>query len=106
MFEFLLVICTVIYWALLLYFFSLIARFVLDWVRVIRRDWRPQGALLVIAEVVFTITDPPLKLFRRIIPPLRMGAIAFDFAWSITLLLTLITMSVVRAIPYWFAAVS
>ena len=59
------------------------ARFVLDWVRVLVRGWRPRGVVLVLAEIVFSITDPPLRLLRRIIPPLRIGPVAIDFAWLI-----------------------
>jgi len=73
--------------AVILYIVLLWARFVLDWVRVLNRNWRPRGVVLVLAELVYTLTDPPLKLFRRIIPPLRVGAIAIDFAWLITMML-------------------
>jgi len=59
------------------------ARFVLDWVRVLVRGWRPRGLVLVLAEIVFSITDPPLRLLRRIIPPVRIGPVAIDFAWLI-----------------------
>jgi YggT family protein len=88
------VIATVVYFALLLYFFLMWGRFVLDLVRTVRRDWRPEGAVLVLAEVAFTLTDPPIRFFRRIIPPLRLGAVALDFGWSITMLLVIISLSV------------
>jgi len=88
------IIATVVYFALLLYFFLMWGRFILDLVRTVRRDWRPSGALLVLAEVTYTVTDPPIRFFRRIIPPLRVGAIALDFGWSITMLLVIIAMSV------------
>lgn len=61
------------------------ARFVFDWVRVLARDWRPHGFLLVLAEIVYTATDPPIRLLRRIIPPLRLGPVAIDFAWLIVM---------------------
>ncbi len=88
------IIATVVYFALLLYFFLMWGRFILDLVRTVRRDWRPSGALLVLAEVTFTVTDPPIKFFRRIIPPLRVGAIALDFGWSIVMLIVIIALSV------------
>ena len=88
------IIATVVYYALLLYFFLMWGRFVLDLVRTVRRDWRPTGALLVVAEVAFTVTDPPIRFFRRIIPPLRLGAVALDFGWSITMLIVIIGLSV------------
>ena len=80
--------------ALLLYVFVLLARRVLDGSPVVNREWRPRGAGLVAAEIVFTITDPPIKLFRRFIPPLRVGAIAIDFGFALTMLLCFILLSV------------
>ncbi|GAA2238241.1 YggT family protein [Herbiconiux moechotypicola] len=88
------IVATVVYFALLLYFFLMWGRFVLDLVRTVRRDWRPTGALLVLAEVTYTVTDPPIRFFRRIIPPLRLGAVALDFGWSIVMLIVIIAMSV------------
>ncbi|MBF4573402.1 YggT family protein [Herbiconiux sp. VKM Ac-1786] len=69
-------------------------RFILDLVRTVRRDWRPTGALLVVAEVAYTVTDPPIRFFRRIIPPLRVGPVALDFGWSIVMLIVIIGLSV------------
>lgn len=66
------------------------ARFILDWVRVVNPRFEPKRPLLVLFELVYTITDPPIKLVRRFIPPLRLGAIAIDFGWMITLLACLL----------------
>ena len=74
------------------------ARFILDWVRLLARRWRPRGVALVLAEASYTVTDPPIRLVRRVVPPLRIGGAALDFAWSIVLLACLILMAVVRAI--------
>ncbi|NYE20637.1 YggT family protein [Microbacterium immunditiarum] len=83
---------------LLIYVLILLVRLVLDWIPFFNREWRPKGAGLVVAEVVYTITDPPIKLFRRFIPPLRVGSVAIDFAFALTLLLCFILLSVTRAI--------
>ena len=88
------ILATVAYFALLLYFFVMWGRFILDLVRSFQRGWRPQGAVLVLAEVTYTVTDPPIKFFRRVIPPLRVGPVAFDFGWSIVMLLVIILLSV------------
>ena len=48
-------------------------RFVVDWVQVFARSWSPRGVLLVGLEVVYSVTDPPIKALRRVIPPLRIG---------------------------------
>ncbi|WP_062072724.1 YggT family protein [Demequina sediminicola] len=67
--------------ALYLFILTLLARMVISWVLVFSRDWRPQGAILVVVETVFTITDPPLKALRRVIPPLRLGGAQLDLAF-------------------------
>ncbi|WP_301182601.1 YggT family protein [Subtercola boreus] len=88
------IIATVVYLALLLFFFVMWGRFILDLVRSFQRQWRPQGAVLVLAEAAYTVTDPPIKFFRRLIPPLRIGPVAFDFGWTIVMLLVIILLSV------------
>jgi YggT family protein len=89
------VLATILYFLLLLYFFALWARFVLDLARSFARQWRPRGVGLVLAEFVFSITDPPIRLVRRALPPLRLGGIALDFAWSAVMLVVIILMAVV-----------
>jgi YggT family protein len=89
------IVATVIYVALFLFIMLMWVRFVLDLVRAFARQWRPRGLGLVLAEAVFTITDPPILLVRRFIPPLRLGGISLDFAWTIVLLVCLILQSVV-----------
>ncbi|ACZ30321.1 protein of unknown function YGGT [Xylanimonas cellulosilytica DSM 15894] len=77
-----------------LYLLCLVARMVLDWVQYFARDWRPTGAVLVIAEVVYTLTDPPLRAVRRIIPPLRIGNIALDLGFMLVFFVVLIASQV------------
>ncbi len=60
-------------------------RFVFDWVQVFARSWTPRGPLLVLLEVVYSITDPPVKALRRFIPPLRLGSVALDLSFMIVL---------------------
>lgn len=88
------VVATVAYYALLLYFFTMWARFILDLASNFARSWRPTGFGLVLAEAVFTITDPPIRVVRRILPPIRLGGIALDFAWSIVMLGVIVLMYV------------
>ena len=64
----------------------LLARVVLSLVLSVSRDWHPKGAGLVVTESVFTVTDPPIKALRKVIPPLRLGAISFDLAFLIVFL--------------------
>ena len=79
-------IAVVLYYLLQAYFFALIGRFIIDLVLSINRGWRPRGLLVVLVESIYTITDPPLKLIRKIVPPVRVGAIQLDFGWTLLLL--------------------
>ena len=55
-------------------------RFVTEWVQVFARSWAPRGVLLVALEGVYSVTDPPIKALRRVIPPLRIGNFALDLS--------------------------
>ncbi|MFH8252348.1 YggT family protein [Microbacterium sp. B2969] len=92
------VIAAVLNTLLLIYVLILLIRLVLDWIPFFNREWRPKGAGLVVAEVVYTVTDPPLKLFRRFIPPLRVGQVALDFGFALTMLLCFVLLSITRSI--------
>jgi len=78
----------------LLFFLCLIGRLVLDWVQALAREWRPRGAVLVIAEALYTVTDPPLKLLRKVLPPLRLGAVQLDLAFLVLAVLCSVLLSV------------
>lgn len=71
--------------ALVVWIFILVlfVRLVFDWIQVFARDWRPKGVVLVIAETVYTVTDPPLKALRRVIPPLSIGMVRVDIAFMV-----------------------
>ena len=68
---------------LFLFMLFLLARIVLSLVMSFARDWHPKGAGLVTTEAVFTVTDPPLKMLRRLIPPLRIGQVSLDLAFLV-----------------------
>lgn len=61
-----------------LYSLILIGRLVFEYIRMFARDWRPTGLILMLAEVIYSLTDPPLRLFRRLLPPIRLGSVAID----------------------------
>ena len=88
----------ILYAVLFLFLVSLWGRFILDLVRSLNRSWRPRGVVLVLADVTYRITDPPLSRLRRLLPPIRLGGVALDFAWSILLIAVIILMSVVSAL--------
>ena len=84
--------------ALWLYFILLIGRLVLDYIQMFARSWRPQGPVLVIAEIIYTATDPPLRALRKIIPPLRLGSISLDLSFLVLLILIQVMISILSAV--------
>ncbi|WP_026430503.1 YggT family protein [Schaalia georgiae] len=75
-----------------LYLIVLLVRVGLDWARFFARSWRPSGAALVLANVVYALTDPPLRFLRRFIPPLRLGSgmsvdIGFVVLWVVIIVI-------------------
>ncbi|WP_207457840.1 YggT family protein [Herbiconiux sp. SYSU D00978] len=95
-FALLSVLATIAYYLLLIFFLLMIGRFVLDFVRTVSREFRPRGFGLVVAEAVYTVTDPPLRAVRKVIPPLRVGDIALDFGFGIVMLGVLIAIYAVQ----------
>lgn len=69
-----------------LYWLVLIVRLVFDFVRIFARSWEPRGPVLLIAEFVYSITDPPLRVLRKVIPPLRLGSVSLDLAFLVLIL--------------------
>jgi YggT family protein len=89
-----------IFWQLvyLLLWFArwlLLGRLVIEMVRIFARTWRPVGAPAVAMEVLYTATDPPVKLFRRLIPTVRFGGVGFDLSIMVLLIVVQILLSVV-----------
>ena len=84
--------------ALVLWLFLglLFVRFVVDWVQVFARSWTPKGPVLVMLEIVYSITDPPILFFRRFIPPLRLGSVALDLSFMIVLILCYLLLILVE----------
>jgi len=81
----------------LLYIFLglLIVRLIVDWTMVFARNWRPTGAVAAILEVAYSVTDPPLRALRRVIPPLRLGSFALDLAFIVVFVVVGALISVV-----------
>lgn len=72
---------------LFLYILCLLGRLVSEWVQMFARGWTPRGPLLVLLEGIYTVTDPPIKLVRRVLPPLRLGGVAIDISFFVVLLI-------------------
>ena len=66
-----------------LYFLVLLVRVVLDWIQVFARQWRPRGLVLVMANLVYALTDPPLRLIRQKVPMTRLGGVGIDLSFLV-----------------------
>lgn len=78
---------------LFLFFLALIGRLVFDWVQVFARDWSPRGPLLVVAEGIYSVTDPPLKALRKVIPSLTIGGMRIDLSFLVLMIIVSVLMN-------------
>ncbi|MFD1719293.1 YggT family protein [Georgenia deserti] len=85
---------------LLLYIVVLLARLVFDWIQVFARDWRPRGIVLVIANAIYGLTDPPLRFLRRYIKPLPLGQIQLDLSFLVLFLAITLVRGIVLPLLY------
>lgn len=69
-----------------LYVYVLFGRLIFDYVMIFSQNWRPKGAMLVLVEMIYTITDPPLNAIRKVVPPLRIGRVSLDLSFLVLLL--------------------
>jgi YggT family protein len=93
-------LATIAYIALIVFIVLMWTRLIVDWVRALRAKWRPTGIALIAAEVAFAVTDPPVKLVRRVVKPVRFAGASLDFAWSIVFIVTLVLLYIVGPLRY------
>jgi YggT family protein len=86
------IVLTYLLW---IYLLLLIARLIFSWIQAFSRSWSPRGPVLVVAETVFTATDPPLKFLSRFIPVLKLGSVALDLSFMVLFFVVLILINVV-----------
>jgi len=75
----------------------LFARIIIDYVRMFARNWRPKSGVIALFEIVYAITDPPMKFVGRFIPPLRIGGVALDLSFIVILLALNFATMIVKA---------
>lgn len=93
-------VATVLYFLLTIFLWLLLIRLVVDWVQVFARSWSPKGPVLVVLEVVYSATDPPITFVRRFVPPLRIGSVALDTSFLIVLVAVYLLQMVVVRLPF------
>ena len=91
------VVADVVYFALLVFLLLLIFRLIMEYVFLLARSYRPAGLVAAALELAYSVTDPPLKALRRIIPPLRIGQVSLDLGFIILFIVVRILMGVVGA---------
>lgn len=84
----------VVYYVLFFFWLLLTGRIVAELVRAFAREWRPAGGVAVTVETIYTVTDPPVKLLRRVIPTVRIGNVGLDLSIMVLLLVVFIGMRV------------
>ena len=89
---------SLLYLVVLAFFLLLLVRLVLDWVQFFAREWRPSGFALVVAEVTYSVTDPPLRLLRRFLPPLTLGSVRLDLAFLVLALACSLLLNVLGGV--------
>ncbi|MEN9970566.1 MAG: hypothetical protein RLZZ229_774 [Actinomycetota bacterium] len=91
-------IALILWWALQVFFFAMMGRLIVDLLLSVNPSWRPKGLVLILVELVMTVTDPVLKLVKRIIPPIRMGVIQFDLGWTLIVMAIFFLQRIVLSI--------
>jgi YggT family protein len=85
-------------YALYLLIVLLIVRFVMDWVMLLNRNYRPTGLAAAALEIAYSVTDPPMKALRRVLPPLPLGRMSLDLSFLVLWVAAGIFISLLR--PY------
>ncbi|GAA4480396.1 YggT family protein [Rhodococcus olei] len=88
----------VIYFVLFVFWLLIIGRIIVEFIRTFARDWHPTGFVVVILEAIFTVTDPPIKLLRRLIPSISLGGVRLDLSIMVLLFIVFILMQVVQGL--------
>lgn len=60
--------------------YLLLTRIIIEMIASFSRAWRPGRVFATLGEVVFTVTDPPVKAVRKVIPPMPMGGVQLDLS--------------------------
>ncbi|HET6292941.1 MAG TPA: YggT family protein [Kribbella sp.] len=85
---------SVLSWVLLAFFLILVARFVLSLIVMFAPQWHPKGPVLLMFELVYSVTDPFLRPLRRILPPIGAGGIRIDLSMLMLFVLVSLAMSI------------
>lgn len=85
-------------YVLRIFLLFMLGRLVLDYVQMFAKSWVPHGFWLVVCEVIYTVTDPPLRMLRKVIPPLRLGGISLDLSFIILIFAVMIVTRILMGL--------
>ena len=91
-------VASAVYFALLIFLLFLIFRLVMEYVFLLARSYRPSGLVAVVLELAYSVTDPPLKALRKVLPPLRIGQISLDLGFIVLFIVVRILMGVASGV--------
>ncbi len=89
------VVATVAIYLLYIFLGLMFVRLIVDWTMVFARNWRPSGAVAAVLEIAYSVTDPPLRALRRVLPPLRLGSFALDLAFIVVVVVIYALIAVI-----------
>ncbi|PPK95228.1 YggT family protein [Kineococcus xinjiangensis] len=93
-------VLAIAHFVVLVFFLTLIGRLILDWVQALSREFRPRGVVLVVAESVYTVTDPPLRALRKVLPPVRLGPVSLDLGFLVLFFLSYMLLTFTNPARY------
>ncbi len=85
--------------AIFLYMLLMLGRALFSWIMYLSPDWRPRGAVLVIVEACYAATDPPIRVIRRVLPPIRIGHASLDLALPVLFLACYLVLYLLQFVP-------
>jgi YggT family protein len=65
---------------------ALFARIIIDYIRMFARNWRPNAIFLGIFEIIYSITDRPMKFVSALYSSIATRGIALDISFIVLLI--------------------
>ncbi|MFJ4653982.1 YggT family protein [Nocardia sp. NPDC088792] len=87
------IVGTVLGWLLTVFLLILIVRLIVDWVQTLSSGSIPPWTYKV-RRFSYAVTEPVIAPLRRVLPPVRLGSVSLDLAFTIVFILVLVLRSV------------
>ena len=91
-------VASVLSTVLLIFLIFLIFRLIMEYVFLLARSYRPTGPVAAGLELAYSVTDPPLRALRKVIPPLRLGGISLDLSFLVLFILVYVLRGVLAGV--------